>query len=113
MSLLAFAADTPEVAEHLGPDEREAVRRLLHRRGTTATAPDRYTRLYPGYLCRIAPRDRDLILPSLMHALTLVGTRDDLLARITSLEQAGVDELLIQPVIDPPTEMTRLAQLLA
>ncbi|AZM46952.1 5,10-methylene tetrahydromethanopterin reductase [Streptomyces sp. WAC 06738] len=113
MSLLAFAADTPGVADHLGPDEREAVRRLLHRRGTTATAPDRYTRLYPGYLCRIAPRDRDLILPSLMHALTLVGTRDDLRARITALEQAGVDELLIQPVIDPPTEMTRLALLLA
>ncbi|MEU1408580.1 LLM class flavin-dependent oxidoreductase [Streptomyces sp. NPDC005728] len=116
LSLLAFAADTaaekPAFAEQLRPEEREAVRRLLDRRGTTATAPDRHTKLYPNYLGRIAPQDRDLVLPSLMNTLALVGTRDDLLARITTLEQAGIDELLIQPVIDPPTEMAQLAKLL-
>ncbi|TDB87137.1 LLM class flavin-dependent oxidoreductase [Actinomadura sp. KC216] len=112
LSLLAYAADTPAFADQLGPAEREAVRRLLARRGTTADAPDRYTRLYPNYLGRIAPQDRDLILPSLMNALALVGTHDDLRARITTLQEAGIDELLIQPVIDPPTEMARLAKLL-
>lgn len=112
MSLLDFAADTPAFAGRLGPDEREAVRQLLDRRGTTATAPDRYTKLYPNYLGRIAPQDRDLVLPSLMNSVALVGTRDDLRTRITALEKAGVDELLIQPVIDPPTEMARLAELL-
>ncbi|MFG1966523.1 LLM class flavin-dependent oxidoreductase [Nonomuraea sp. NPDC049028] len=116
LSLLAFAADTAAdaraFAEQLVPEEREAVRRLLDRRGTTATAPDRHTKLYPNYLGRIAPEDRDLILPSLMNTLALVGTRDDLRARITTLEQAGVDELLIQPVIDPPIEMAQLAKLL-
>ncbi|MFE1777219.1 LLM class flavin-dependent oxidoreductase [Streptomyces sp. NPDC059008] len=112
LSLLAFAADTAAFAEQLGPEEREAVRRLLDRRGTAATAPDRHTKLYPGYLGRIAPQDRDLVLPSLMNTLALVGTRDDLLARIATLEQAGVDELLIQPVIDPPTEMAQVAKLL-
>ncbi|MER5304925.1 LLM class flavin-dependent oxidoreductase [Streptomyces lasiicapitis] len=116
LSLLSFAADTaadtPSLAEQLGPEEREAVHRLLDRRGTTATAPDRHTKLYPNYLGRIAPQDRDLVLPSLMNTLALVGTRDDLLTRITTLEQAGVDELLIQPVIDPPTEMAVLAKLL-
>ncbi|EPH43566.1 hypothetical protein STRAU_3390 [Streptomyces aurantiacus JA 4570] len=117
LSLLAFAADTaadtPAFAEQLGPEEREAVRRLLDRRGTSPTAPDRHTKLYPNYLGRIAPRDRDLVLPSLMDTLALVGTREDLLARVTTLEQAGIDELLIQPVIDPPTEMAQLAKLLA
>jgi alkanesulfonate monooxygenase SsuD/methylene tetrahydromethanopterin reductase-like flavin-dependent oxidoreductase (luciferase family) len=116
LSLLAFAADTaaekPAFAEQLGPEEREAVRQLLDRRGTTATAPDRHTKLYPNYLGRIAPQDRDLVLPSLMNTLALVGTRDDLLARIATLEQAGIDELLIQPVIDPPTEMVQLAKLI-
>ncbi|MGP3690405.1 LLM class flavin-dependent oxidoreductase [Streptomyces sp. IBSNAI002] len=116
LSLLAFAADTaadtPAAVGQLRPEEREAVRRLLERRGTTATAPDRHTKLYPGYLGRIAPQDRDLVLPSLMNMLALVGTRDDLLARISILERAGVDELLIQPVIDPPAEMAVLAQLL-
>ncbi|TMR01221.1 LLM class flavin-dependent oxidoreductase [Actinomadura soli] len=117
MSLLAFAADTaadtPAFADQLGPAERETVHRLLDRRGTTANAPDRHTKLYPNYLGRIAPQDRDLILPSLMNTLALVGTEDDLRARITTLQQAGIDELLIQPVIDPRTEMAQLAKLLA
>ncbi|MFJ2827972.1 LLM class flavin-dependent oxidoreductase [Streptomyces sp. NPDC087263] len=117
LSLLAFAADTaadtPASAEQLGPEEREAVRRLLDRRGTTSTAQDRHTKLYPNYLERIAPQDRDLVLPSLMNTLALVGTRDELLARIITLEKAGVDELLIQPVIDPPAEMALLAKLLS
>ncbi|MFM9611851.1 LLM class flavin-dependent oxidoreductase [Streptomyces niveiscabiei] len=113
LSLLDFAADTPGVADHLGPDVREAVRKLLDRRGTTATAPDRYTKLYPNYLGRIAPQDRDLVLPELMNTLALVGTRDDLRTRITALERAGVTDLLVQPVIDPPAEMARLAELLA
>ncbi|SDM51582.1 Flavin-dependent oxidoreductase, luciferase family (includes alkanesulfonate monooxygenase SsuD and methylene tetrahydromethanopterin reductase) [Allokutzneria albata] len=116
LSLLAFAADTaadtPAFADQLGPEEREAVRRLLDRRGTTATAPDRHTKLYPNYLGRIAPRDRDLVLPSLMNTLALVGTRDDLRTRVATLEQAGIDELLIQPVTDPAAEMTQLAKLL-
>lgn len=112
LSFLAYAADTPAFAGHLGPEEREAVRKLLDRRGTTGTTPDRYTKLYRNYLCRIAPQDRDLVLPSLMNTLALVGTPDDLLARINTLEEAGVDELLIQPVIDPPTEMARLTKLL-
>ncbi|MEV4926578.1 LLM class flavin-dependent oxidoreductase [Streptomyces roseoverticillatus] len=112
LSLLDFAADTPAFAGQLGPDQREAVRELLDRRGTTATAPDRYTKLYPNYLGRIAPQDRDLVLPSLMNRVALVGTRDDLRTRITALERAGVDELLIQPVIDPPAEMAQLAGLL-
>ncbi|MGI5414069.1 LLM class flavin-dependent oxidoreductase [Streptomyces chartreusis] len=116
LSLLAFAADTaaekPAFAEQLSPEERGAVQRLLDRRGTTATAPDRHTKLYPNYLARIAPQDRDLVLSSLMNTLALVGTRNNLLARITRLEQAGINELLIQPVIDPPTEMAQLATLL-
>ncbi|WUH98962.1 LLM class flavin-dependent oxidoreductase [Spirillospora sp. NBC_00431] len=116
LSLLAFAADTaadtPAFADQLGPAEREAMQRLLDRRGTTPNAPDRHTKLYPNYLGRIAPQDRDLILPSLMNTLALVGTDDDLRARVTTLQQAGIDELLIQPVVDPPTEMAQLAKLL-
>ncbi|MGW3352289.1 LLM class flavin-dependent oxidoreductase [Nonomuraea rubra] len=111
MSLLTFAAENPAFAERLGPEERDAVHRLLDRRGITAATPSRHLALYPGYLERIAAADRDLILPSLMDALTLVGTRDDLLGRIAALERAGVDELVVQPVIDPAAEMAELAKL--
>ncbi|MDT0342434.1 LLM class flavin-dependent oxidoreductase [Streptomyces litchfieldiae] len=107
LSLLTYAADKPSLAEALSAEERAAVRRLLDRRGSTFTA------LYANYLGRIAPADRDLVLPSLMERLTLVGTRDALLARIATMERAGIDELVFQPVIDPPTEMAGIAKLMS
>ncbi|GAA1672301.1 hypothetical protein GCM10009745_13870 [Kribbella yunnanensis] len=113
LSFLVFAADKPSFAEVLGPEEREAVQRFLTQRGTTGTAPDRFRRLYTNYLGRIDPTERDLILPSLIDKLALVGTRDNLLRRIAALEAAGVDELVIQPVVDPPTELAELAKLTA
>lgn len=113
LSFLVYAADKPSFAEVLGAEEREAVRRFLDRRGTTATAPDRYNALYTNYLGRIDPADRDLVLPSLMDRLALVGTRDDLLARFAAMRAAGIDEIVVQPVVDPPTEMAQLAKLTA
>jgi 5,10-methylenetetrahydromethanopterin reductase len=111
MALLAFAADNPSLAEVLSAEERDAVRRFLDRRGTTATAPDRYRALYPNYLGRIAPADREFVLPSLIDKLVLVGTGDGLRARIADLAEAGIDEIVIQPVVDPLAEMATLAKL--
>jgi 5,10-methylenetetrahydromethanopterin reductase len=111
MSLLTFAADNPGFAEGLAPDEADAVRRLLDRRGTTATAPDRHATLYRNYLGRIDPADRDLVVPSLVDKLALVGTRDQLRERIAGLERAGLTEIVIQPVVDPEAEMVQLAEL--
>jgi 5,10-methylenetetrahydromethanopterin reductase len=113
MALLTFAADNPSFAESLEPDEADAMRRLLERRGTTATAPDRHATLYRNYLGRIEPGDRDLIVPSLVDKLGLVGTRPQLLERIAAMEKAGIDEIVIQPVVDPETEMRELAELTA
>jgi alkanesulfonate monooxygenase SsuD/methylene tetrahydromethanopterin reductase-like flavin-dependent oxidoreductase (luciferase family) len=113
MSLLTFAADNPSFAESMAPEERAAVESLLRRRGTTATDPNRHATLYQNYLGRIRPEDRDLVLPSLVDKLGLVGTRDELLERLAAMEQAGIDEIVIQPVVDPESEMVELAKLMA
>ncbi len=113
MALLTFAADNPKFGASLEPDETAAVQRLLERRGTTATDPDRHATLYRNYLGRIEPEDRDLVLPSLVDKLGLVGTSTELRERIAGLEEAGVDEIVIQPVVDPAAEMNDLAALLA
>lgn len=47
-----------------------------------------------------------------MYTLPLFFGIRDLLAHVTTLEQDGIDELLIQPVIDPPSDMAQLAKLL-
>lgn len=111
MALLTFAADNPAFGDALEPAEADAVQRLLRRRGTTATDPNRHATLYRNYLGRIEPADRDLVVPSLVDKLGLIGTREELLTRIAALEQAGVDEIVIQPVVDPEREMTELATL--
>jgi 5,10-methylenetetrahydromethanopterin reductase len=111
MALLTFAADNPAFGDGLEPEERDAVQRLLDRRGTTATADDRHLVLYENYLGRIYPQDRDLIVPSLVDKLGLVGTRENLLKRIATLESTGIDEIVIQPVLDAEREMTDFAQL--
>ncbi|WP_219464936.1 LLM class flavin-dependent oxidoreductase [Nonomuraea rhizosphaerae] len=111
LSLLTFAADNPSTAANLPEEQKAAVERLLSRRGTTATSTDRHKVLYRNYLGRIAPEDRDLVLPSLIDTIGLVGGPDELAARIGRLERAGVDELVIQPVIDPDAEMAAFAGL--
>ncbi len=111
MALLTFAADNPAFRESLEPDEAAAVEHLLRRRGTTATATDRHKTLYRNYLGRIDPGDRDLIVPSLVDKLGLIGTHDELSERIAALETAGIDEIVIQPVVDPEKEMAVLARL--
>ncbi|OLF07442.1 LLM class flavin-dependent oxidoreductase [Actinophytocola xanthii] len=111
MALLTFAADNPAFAEALTDEEQDAVRRLLDRRGTTATAEDRHFSLYTNYLGRIAAEDRDLVVPSLVDKLGLVGTRDELTRRIAALERSGIDEIVIQPVVDPERELAEWAEL--
>src|SRR5690606_27177347 len=113
LALLTFAADNPSFAEGLDEEERDAVQRLLDRRGTTATAQDRHNVLYTNYLGRIRPEERDLVVPSLVDKLGLVGTRDQLAERIAAMEEAGIDEIVLQPVIDPPAEMAEFAALTA
>jgi 5,10-methylenetetrahydromethanopterin reductase len=43
--------------------------------------------------------------------LGLIGTRDQLSERIAALETAGIDEIVIQPVVNPEKEMAVLARL--
>ncbi|WP_205346824.1 hypothetical protein [Pseudonocardia broussonetiae] len=112
MALLTFAADNPGFRETLEPEEADAVQRLLDKRGTTATSPDRHDHLYRNYLGRSDPDDRELVVPSLVDELGLIGKREELLDRIAGMERAGIDEIVIQPVVDPEAEMAALADLM-
>ncbi|MET7358177.1 LLM class flavin-dependent oxidoreductase [Streptomyces sp. NPDC005562] len=113
LSALILAAETPSLRAALSPDEAAAVGRLLRLRGTTPADPRFHQALYRNYLGRLTPEDRDLVVPSLVDRFGLVGTRGELAARIVLLEKSGVDELIIQPVVDPDAEMAEFAGLLA
>ncbi|MCI3935176.1 LLM class flavin-dependent oxidoreductase [Streptomyces sp. AN091965] len=112
LSALILGAESPAFRAGLAPEEAAAVDRLLQSRGTTPTDPRRHQALYRNYLGPLAPEDRELIVPSLVDTFGLIGTRDEITERIDALAKAGVDELVIQPVMDPETEMAALARLL-
>lgn len=111
LSLLLFAAENPSFAALMTAEENTAVQQLVARRGATEGSPKRHRMLYRNYLGRIAPEDRDLVTPSLIDKAGLVGTPSELCSRISELEKSGVDELVIQPVVDPFAEMTAFAEL--
>ncbi|MEH6374792.1 LLM class flavin-dependent oxidoreductase [Streptomyces sp. KLMMK] len=113
LSALILGAENPAFRAALPPEETAAVDRLLRLRGTTPTDPKLHQALYRNYLGRLSPEERELIVPSLVDKFGLVGTRDEVTERINALEKSGVDELVIQPVVDPETEMAELARLLA
>ncbi len=113
LSALILGAENPAFRAALTPEEAAAVDRLLQLRGTTPTDPKLHQALYRNYLGRLSPEDRELIVPSLVDKFGLVGTRGEVTERINVLEKSGVDELVIQPVVDPETEMAELARLLA
>ncbi|MFI9833578.1 LLM class flavin-dependent oxidoreductase [Streptomyces sp. NPDC051913] len=112
LSALILAAENPAFRAALPLEEAAAVDRLLRSRGTTPTDPRLHQALYRNYLGRLSPEDRELIVPSLVDKFGLVGTRSEVIRRIDVLEKSGVDELVIQPVVEPEAEMTRLARLL-
>ncbi|MFD0412263.1 LLM class flavin-dependent oxidoreductase [Streptomyces sp. NPDC127108] len=113
LSALILGAENPAFRASLPPEEAAAVDRLLQLRGTTLTDPRLHQALYRNYLGRPSPEDRELIVPSLVDKFGLVGTRSEIVERINELEKSGVDELVIQPAVDPETEMAELARLLA
>lgn len=113
LSALILGVEDPAFRAVLPQKESAAVDRLLQLRGTTPTDPNRHHTLYRNYLGRLSPEDRELIVPSLVDRFGLVGTRDEITERINVLEKSGVDELVIQSVVDPETEMAELARLLA
>ncbi|MFF5985036.1 LLM class flavin-dependent oxidoreductase [Streptomyces olindensis] len=112
VSALILAVENPAFRAALPREESAAVDRLLRLRGTTAVDPNRHHALYRNYLGRLSPEDRDLVVPSLVDKFGLVGTRDEVRQQLNALKESGVDELVIQPVVDPAAEMAELARLL-
>ncbi|MFT2018762.1 LLM class flavin-dependent oxidoreductase [Streptomyces sp. 796.1] len=112
LGALVLGAEEPAFRAGLPPAEAAAVDRLLQMRDTTATDPRLHQALYRNYLGRLSAAERELIVPSLVDRFGLVGTRGEVVERIAALERAGVDELLIQPVVDPERQMVEFARLL-
>lgn len=63
-------------------------------------AAERYLYLHRGHVIYLLPEERRFITPEAIRSTTLVGTRSELLDQIRELEQAGVNQIVVNPPID-------------
>lgn len=69
-----------------------------------ATPKDRrYLQLHDGHSTFLVPEERRFVTPAAIESTTLVGSGDDIIARIREAERAGLKELTILP----PTDVSR------
>ncbi|MDH3678882.1 MAG: LLM class flavin-dependent oxidoreductase [Acidimicrobiia bacterium] len=64
----------------------------------------RHLRIHQGHNCWVVPEEERFITSELIEATCLVGTADDLVERLRALDQAGLDQVMILPPLEPRYE---------
>lgn len=71
-----------------------------------ATPEDRrHQRIHAGHNCWVVPEEEQFVTKELIEATCLVGTRDQLIERLRALSDAGLDQLMILPPLEPRYEV--------
>ncbi len=71
-----------------------------------ATPEDRrHQRIHAGHNCWVIPEEERFVTKELIEATCLVGTRDQLIERLRSLGDAGLDQVMILPPLEPRYEI--------
>jgi alkanesulfonate monooxygenase SsuD/methylene tetrahydromethanopterin reductase-like flavin-dependent oxidoreductase (luciferase family) len=64
-------------------------------------APEtRYLELHIGHCTFVPERERRFVTPATIAATTMVGARAEIIERLRALEQAGLDQLFLNPPMD-------------
>ena len=61
----------------------------------------RHMRIHAGHNCWVEPEEDRFITPELIERTCLVGTPDQLVARLRALEEAGLSQVMILPPLAP------------
>lgn len=61
----------------------------------------RHMRIHAGHNCWVEPEEEKFITPELIQRTCLIGTADELVARLQELERAGLSQVMILPPLAP------------
>jgi alkanesulfonate monooxygenase SsuD/methylene tetrahydromethanopterin reductase-like flavin-dependent oxidoreductase (luciferase family) len=67
----------------------------------------RHLRVHQGHNCWVAPEDERFVTPELLEATCLIGTPEQLAARLRALEDAGLHQVTIIPSLAPKEKVIR------
>lgn len=65
----------------------------------------RHQRIHQGHNCWVIPEEERFVTRGLLEASCLIGTADQLIERLGALGQAGLDEVMILPNLEPRYEV--------
>jgi alkanesulfonate monooxygenase SsuD/methylene tetrahydromethanopterin reductase-like flavin-dependent oxidoreductase (luciferase family) len=63
-------------------------------------ASERYLDLHVGHCTYVLPEEERFVTPDTIAATTIVGTREEVVERLRSLERAGLSQVFINPPMD-------------
>jgi alkanesulfonate monooxygenase SsuD/methylene tetrahydromethanopterin reductase-like flavin-dependent oxidoreductase (luciferase family) len=63
-------------------------------------AERRHQRIHAGHNCWVLPEEERFLTPEVLTASSMIGTREQLLARLGELAGAGLDQVMILPSFD-------------
>jgi len=67
----------------------------------------RHQRVHAGHNCWVLPEEERFVTKDLMQASCLIGTEDEVVERLMGLEEAGIDQMMLLPPLEPRYEIMR------
>ncbi len=64
-------------------------------------AEKRHQRIHQGHSCWVIPEEERFLTEPVLRASSMIGTRDQILERLTDLRGAGLNQIMILPNFDP------------
>jgi alkanesulfonate monooxygenase SsuD/methylene tetrahydromethanopterin reductase-like flavin-dependent oxidoreductase (luciferase family) len=61
---------------------------------------ERYLELHIGHCTYVAPLEQKYVTPETIAATTIIGTKEEVVERLRSLERAGLSQVFINPPMD-------------
>lgn len=68
-------------------------------------ADRRHLRIHEGHNCWVVPEEEQFITADLINATCLVGTKEEVVSRLNDLDEAGLDQMMILPPLEPRYEI--------
>jgi 5,10-methylenetetrahydromethanopterin reductase len=88
-----FGQEPPGIVEEIWDDYCAMLDRVPEER--------LHQRIHAGHNCWVIPEEERFVTRELMHSSCVIGTADEIVARLSALEAAGLDQVMILPSFEP------------
>lgn len=100
MAAVHFSYDQYRNFGHQPPNALSGIWEDYTRLLESYPAERRHQRIHGGHNCWVLPEEERFLTPEVLSAGAMIGTRDELIGRLSALREAGLDQVVILPNFD-------------